>query len=206
MTPPRRCREIQAERERKGLSLRDLAFRAKVNYFHACRVLKGRAVDVKALSRLELAASRAPMPRGGCRVKPIEALAALSDYALRGASPSERIHVFEFLSVFRQQLADADQNEVKQFALQAADVAQSLRAADSAQMLFLEVLSTRKDGPMSAFTYEPEWSPARQMWRYEIVDNASGKRVAFTAWHKLAMDALKDADAIIAKRTEGAVQ
>jgi len=62
-TPPRRCREVHAERMRKGLSLRSLATLAGVDYFHACRVLRGRAVDKRALSALEVAAAKARMPR-----------------------------------------------------------------------------------------------------------------------------------------------
>lgn len=63
MTPPSRCLEINSLRARKNLSLRALASLAGVNYYAACRLLRGRMNDAKALALLERAARQAPTPK-----------------------------------------------------------------------------------------------------------------------------------------------
>lgn len=63
MTPPRHCREVTAERAKKGLSLRALAALAGVDYFRACKILRGRETDPKAFAKLKRAAFKAPTPR-----------------------------------------------------------------------------------------------------------------------------------------------
>ncbi len=68
MTQTASRHDINAERARKELSLRRLAELAEVNYYRACRVLKGRSIDKDALVKLARAVKRAPMPlEGVCR-------------------------------------------------------------------------------------------------------------------------------------------
>lgn len=61
--PPLRCRKIKSEMQKKALSLGDVAALSGVNYYLVCRLLRFKAVNREALSKVEQAVQRAPMPR-----------------------------------------------------------------------------------------------------------------------------------------------
>lgn len=71
-----------------------------------------------------------------------DAIARLIEYAIQGASDSERLHVFDAIASLGQHVAAGEKEMLRVLAARAADVAASLRTADGQQLLFRELLSS----------------------------------------------------------------
>ena len=79
-------------------------------------------------------------------MKTPEALASLIEFALAGVREDERVHVYDAVAIFGQHVALSEIRELRKIGARAADVAASLRGADTAEMQFRDLLRPTTGG------------------------------------------------------------
>lgn len=82
-------------------------------------------------------------------MKASEFLSILADYALRGATDDERVHVFDAIAEAPQHVARhcglEDGEKVHELAVNARAAAAAIRAADAAQLQFRNLIDAKEE-------------------------------------------------------------